>query len=158
MKALVVYYSVSGSTELVARDVQKLAGGDIEKIEDHVKRSGIIGFIRSGYQASTGKTPEIDPLSHDPGDYDVVVIATPIWASKICPPVMSFIRKYGTEIKKPAFIITHAAADNDYLNLAGEIEKKLGKEAAGTLSLTTREAKEGGSGKIKAFAEKILNA
>lgn len=158
MKALVVYYSVSGSTELIAKDVQKLTGGNIEKIEDHVKRSGIIGFIRSGYQATTGRTPKIDPLKADLTEYDLVVIATPIWASKICPPVMSFIRKYGAEIKKPAFIITHAATDNDYLNLAGEIEKKLGKEAAGTLSLTTKEAKEGGSGKIKAFAEKILNA
>lgn len=93
-KMLVVYYSWSaGNTERVARQLARACDADVERIEtverypddyqttvDQAKRE-----ITSGYE------PEINPLVHDPSDYDVIAVGTPVWWYTMAPAIKTFL-------------------------------------------------------------------
>jgi flavodoxin len=93
MKTLVVYYSRTGNTKMIAEAIAGSLNSDIEEIVDHENRSGIIGYIKSGYQTSRDKIPVIDDINHDLSKYDLVVVGTPVWAGKMSVPVKAFLKK-----------------------------------------------------------------
>jgi flavodoxin len=92
MKTLVVYYSRTGNTKMIAESISKALDSDIEEIIDTEKRSGIIGYIKSGYEASRGKLSEIQEPKYDLSQYDLLIIGTPIWASKMAVPVRAYLK------------------------------------------------------------------
>ncbi len=109
-KILVVYYSRSGATKKAAENIAAALACDIEEIQDTKKRSGIIGFIKSGYEAQTKKTTIIKDMKKDPSDYDIVIIGTPIWASTISPAVRTYIDQNKTKFKDVAFFCTFSGS------------------------------------------------
>jgi flavodoxin len=93
MKTLVVYYSRTGNTKKIAKSISESLDCDIEEIVDKDKRSGIIGYIKSGYQASRGKISDIDDPKQDLSQYELLIIGTPVWAGKMSVPVKSYLNK-----------------------------------------------------------------
>ncbi len=110
MKALVVYYSRSGNTREVAQSIAQEMQCDIEEIHDTQKRSGIIGWIKSAYQANRGKLTTIKPLEKDPSDYDLVVVGTPIWAGFPAVPVKTYLIENKDKFKDVAFFATYGGS------------------------------------------------
>lgn len=89
---LIVYYSRTGLTEQVAKQLAAMGGCDIEAIREDRKRTGPIGFMRSVYESVTLKQPAILAPPKDPGDYDVVILGTPVWAGHMASPMRSYIQ------------------------------------------------------------------
>ena len=54
-KTLVAYYSRTGTTKKVGEAIAKALKADIDEIIDLKKRSGAIGWVVSGKDASQGK-------------------------------------------------------------------------------------------------------
>ena len=94
-KILVVYYSRSSKTQRAAEEVAKNLGADIEGIQDVRSRKGLFGWLRSGSEAARGVLPAIKPTVKDPGQYDLVVLGTPIWASKMSSPLRTWLHCRG---------------------------------------------------------------
>ncbi len=88
-KVLVAYYSRTGTTKKVAEYLAKYKGFDIDEIKTD-DRSGIIGYIKSGFESFKGKKPKIN-YKKNPKNYDYLIIGTPIWASTIASPVRSYL-------------------------------------------------------------------
>ena len=109
MKVLVVYYSMEGNTEYIARRVAKTAGGDLLKIEleKDPPSKGIRKFIWGGRQALMGAKPPLKELSRDPKEYDMIFIGTPVWAWRVSPPIASFMDQVDLSGKKLVFFATH---------------------------------------------------
>ena len=105
-RILVVYYSRSGHTKQVAEQIAKATGADLEAIVDPTKRSGILGYLRSGFEASRGRLVEIGKSMHDPSAYDVVVIGTPIWDMSVTSPVRSYLAREQARLPSVAFFCT----------------------------------------------------
>ncbi len=103
MKSLIVYYSRTGNNEMLAKILQEKLGCEIEKIEEYINRKGVLGFLRSGMQATFKKMSEIKPIKNDPKDYDLVVVVSPIWAGHIPSPVRTYIHFNREKIEKIAF-------------------------------------------------------
>ena len=82
MKNLIVYYSWTGSTREAAQAVSEAVEGELLEITETKKRRGVWGFIKGGFQASTGKASGIKETLPDPKGYDAVYIGTPVWAAK----------------------------------------------------------------------------
>jgi flavodoxin len=82
MKALLVYYSRTGNTHMIANTISESIKCDMEEIVEKDKRKGIIGYIKSGYQASRGKVVHIEDSKYEVSDYDLLIIGTPVWAGK----------------------------------------------------------------------------
>ncbi len=104
MKSLVVYYSRSGNTELAARKISEELGSDIEEIRDKKRRGGVFGY--AGAVINPKGPTTIEEIEKRPGDYDLVIIGTPIWWYTCTPAVTAYLKQYGNEIKKAVFFYT----------------------------------------------------
>lgn len=105
-KVLVVYYSRNGNTEKVALELSKRLNADVEKIIDYKNRDGIFGYIGSGRDAMLKKLTVIEPVKSNTANYDLVILATPTWASTMAPAIRTYIHQRVDELKQVGFIVT----------------------------------------------------
>lgn len=66
LRTLVVFYSRKGTTKKVAEAVSNHLECDLEEIIDKKKRKGILGYLRSGFDAKPKRLTAIEPLRKDP--------------------------------------------------------------------------------------------
>jgi flavodoxin len=102
LKSLVVYYSRTGNARFVAETIAAEIGADVEEVVDLKKRSGPIGYLSGGSEARRGKETEIAPTKKSPADYDLVIVGTPIWASRPSPAILTYLKKNDLSGKKVA--------------------------------------------------------
>lgn len=101
MKTLIVYYSLEGSTKMIAEKLAGKMGADLLEIRS-VKEYPVKGpskFLVGGKDAAFNVCPEIEKFSVNVKKYDAIIIGTPVWNGTIAPPVRSFLRD--TLIKTP---------------------------------------------------------
>ena len=106
MKTLVIYYSRTGNTKIIAEIIAKNLAADLEEITEIQPKTGIIGWLIAGKDATLQKSTPINDLKHQVADYDLVVIGTPVWSWNMSPPVRSFLQKYKQDLKQVAFFTT----------------------------------------------------
>jgi flavodoxin len=139
MKTLIVYYSRSGYTKTVAESMAEKLGCDIEEIVDNKKRKGVVGTA-SAYMMPKGKTT-IQEIKHNPKDYDLVIIGTPIWWYTCTPAITAFLTKYKQDIKKAAFFYSCGADRNHHV--IPDMEENLGKAPMVTFGVEDRAINSG---------------
>ncbi len=105
MKILVAYYSKTGNTRRVAKEVAKRLGADIDEIKDLKNRDGIGGWIGSGVDALKENLTKIE-VKKDPGEYDLVIVGTPVWAGKTTPATRTYVVENKSKIRKLGVLIT----------------------------------------------------
>jgi flavodoxin len=106
MKALVVYYSRTGNTRMIAAQVASTLGAEVEAIGDHGRRAGLLGWLRCAFEGRLGRLVRIDPPAFDPAAFDLVVVGGPIWASSVSSPVRSYLRRHRGALPAVAFFCT----------------------------------------------------
>ena len=106
MKSLVVYYTRTGNAKFVAETIAAELGSDIEEVVDLKKRAGKLGWMMAGKDATQEKQTQIGPTTRVPQDYDLIVLGTPIWASKPTPAIRTYIAKNDLSGKKVALFFT----------------------------------------------------
>lgn len=93
MKAVVVYYSLEGNTELIANMIAKKTGADTFKLkpQKEIPKEGFKKFFWGGKSVIFKEKPKLlnENLELDP--YDVVILGTPIWAGSFAPPIQTFL-------------------------------------------------------------------
>ena len=77
MKTVILYYSYSGNTKAVANKKAGELACDIEQITE-VKKVNLIAAL---YRAIKRKKTEIKPLESKLGEYEKIIIMSPVWAS-----------------------------------------------------------------------------
>jgi flavodoxin len=105
-RILVVYYSRTGNTEQVAKDIAGRLKADMEKITDRHNRSGFFGVISAARAASNEKMTDIGIPQKDPSLYDLVIVGTPTWAGRMTPAVRTYIGMNKGKFKAIAFFTT----------------------------------------------------
>ena len=92
-KVLVLYYSQTGTTQVVAEELQKQLGADIERIEAVVPYDGDFGATieRCGKERESGEVPEIKPIQANLADYDVIFLGYPIWFGTYAMPIATLV-------------------------------------------------------------------
>ena len=140
MKSLVVYYSRTNITKKLAEDIAEKTGADIEEIVPKVNYQGKIGYARGGKHALGQKVIDIDEPEHDPADYDVIYLGTPVWAGKASTPLFSYIKKNGDRFNNVKFFVT--AGGKGFESTLKQMEENT-KNPLATLGLTTKEVKNG---------------
>jgi flavodoxin len=106
MKTLVLYYTRTGSTKLIAETVAAALQADIEALDDPTPYAGATGYLKAGGDALTGRVNEIRKLAHDPAAYDLIVIGQPVWAARPVPAFNGFVKSYSLKGKKIALFVT----------------------------------------------------
>jgi len=106
LKTLVVYYSRTGNARFVAQTIAAEVGADIEEVVDQKKRSGPIGFFTGGSDARRGKETKISPTTKSPAEYDLIIVGTPVWASRPTPAITTYLKNNDLTGKKVALFFT----------------------------------------------------
>ena len=93
MKIAIVYYSMSGNTELIASMIADELSADMIRLipEKSYPDKGMKKFLWGGKAAVMGDKPKLSPYAFDADKYDLILFGTPVWASNITPPIRSFI-------------------------------------------------------------------
>ncbi len=113
-KILVVYFTRTGNTEAIAKEIAASLDADSEKIvEEGTDWGGFWGFFKAGKAAWQEMTTPIAPLSHHPKEYDLIIIGTPVWAWNMTPAVRSFLSVYRDDLKKVAFFATEGGSGHE---------------------------------------------
>ena len=139
MKSLVAYYSRTNITKKLAENIAETLGADIEEITTTEKYGGKIGYARAGKHAISEKIVEISGQKHDPEDYDVVYLGTPVWAGKSSTPLISYIKNNEGKFREVRFFAT--AGSRGFDTTFKQLED-YAKTPQKTLALTTKEVKK----------------
>ena len=92
-KILVVYYSWSnGNTEKIAEQLADACDADLARIETvEPYPEDYEQTVQQGQdEVNAGFEPEIEPLTCDPANYDVIAVGTPTWWYTMAPAVSTF--------------------------------------------------------------------
>lgn len=111
MKVLIAFYSRSGHTEQLAREMAPLCGADIDRIQDiGPPRTGLMGYMRCSWQAIRGSVAKIRPTLHDPSAYELVIIGTPVWNWSLASPVRAYVQLHSGHFRRVAFFCTEGGS------------------------------------------------
>lgn len=118
MKRLVVYYTLSGNTEIAANIIAEKLGADILKLETvkSMPKSFAAQIIVGGGQVAMKHIPKLKPLNLDINDYDEIILGSPIWNSKGVPAISAFLKDVNAARKVTSLF---------FLSGGGEIQKGL---------------------------------
>lgn len=139
-KTLVIYYSRSGKTKKVAESIAEKLNADLKEIIDNKKRSGFFGFIFSGRDAMNEKLTDIKDINVKIKEYDRIIIGTPVWASRISTPVLTFIRKQKNDIKNYSMFYTQGGPGDN--KIEAQLDKYLNRKPETIVGIVGKEFKE----------------
>ncbi len=121
-KTLIVYYSYTNNVERIVEALNLQIDADILEIEsaekdlDYAANNYALGTqllnrIRSNPNDASSY-PAIDPVDVNMDDYDMVIIACPLWWSQMAAPFQTFLFHYGPQMagKRIGVIVSSASS------------------------------------------------
>lgn len=111
-KTLIVYFSWSGNTRVVANTIRELTGYDIVEIEVEEPYSSVYNevTVRARQELDNDIRPALVTRVENIDEYGTLIVGTPIWSSRLAPPVKSFLTMYDLAGKKIAPFCTHGGS------------------------------------------------
>ena len=99
---LVLYYSQTSNTKTVAQEIATRLGADIEEIIPLKPYEGDLQATveRCRQEREEGITPELQPLTSDLSQYDVIFLGYPVWFGTYAPPVAALLDQVDLSGKK----------------------------------------------------------
>ena len=140
MKALVVYYSRTGNTKVVADEVAEALGADLEEIKDTKDRQGPVGYMKSARDAVRKTRAKLKKAVHNPADYDLVILGGAIWAGSICSPMQTYALDHKGKFKRAAFLCTAGSSSTTQAQRGFDaLEEASGTKPVATLCVGQKE-------------------
>jgi len=87
MKIGIVYHSHSGITRGVAEKIQKAVQGDLIEVRPQRQYSSLTVVAKGCYRALRGLSDPVTPPAIDVSGYDLIVLASPVWAGRPTPVI-----------------------------------------------------------------------
>ncbi|MGB7902117.1 MAG: flavodoxin [Halobacteriota archaeon] len=154
MKSLVVFYSRTGNTRIVAEALVGALGADIEAIVSDTQGKGMSQLV---LQTLLRTRARIAPPKNDASLYDLVVVGTPVWARNMSGPVRTYLEQNKNKFKSVAFFCTYGGSGSE--KALKTMEKLCGSPAAGKLDILEGDVKSTEyAADVKRFAAKILES
>ncbi|MFX1437083.1 MAG: flavodoxin family protein [Promethearchaeota archaeon] len=103
-KVLVVFYSLTGNTKMIAEAIAESINSDILELKPvkELKADSGMKYFWGGYQATMKLKPKLEHFNKNPLDYDIIFLGTPVWAWTYSPPIRSFLGKFDLKGKNVA--------------------------------------------------------
>ncbi|MBP5218238.1 MAG: NAD(P)H-dependent oxidoreductase [Bacteroidales bacterium] len=122
MKTLVAYFSATGTTEAVAKDLAAVTGGTLYEIKPEVRYTPedldwTVKTSRSSVEMQDRSSrPAIVKDLADADSYDVIYIGFPVWWYTAPTIINTFIEAYGFSGKTVIFFATSGGSSIDKAN------------------------------------------
>ena len=94
MKKLFIYYSLTGSGDIVA-DYFEDKGYEIRKVipKHRLPKNFFLSMMVGGFKAAIGKKDKLVNFDSNISGYDKIVIGSPIWFDRISTPINTVLNK-----------------------------------------------------------------
>ena len=89
----------------IARMIQQELGGDLEELQAAYAQDSA-GYPVLSKEAASRERAKCHAVKHDPDQYDLVIVGTPVWGSNISSPVKAYLKRYHGKFKSVAFFVT----------------------------------------------------
>ena len=112
MKTVIVYYSLEGNTAYAAEKAAELLGAELLRLfpKKAYPDSGFRKFLWGGKSALMAEKPPLEPYVFDAAAWDRVILAFPVWASNVAPPIRTFLAENDLRGKRIAAIACQAGS------------------------------------------------
>jgi len=147
---LVVFHSRTGHCRELARLMSEQRGWALAEVAWPGEAPS---YARCAKQALLRGHPEIHYEGPDPLAYDVVVLVSPVWCWRLCPPMRSFIRLMEGRLAGVAVLSCMGGSGAD--NAVAEVEHLIHRRVVAQLALRQAEVDAGRYGALKAFADEV---
>ncbi len=136
MKTLLAFYSFTGTTKAICDKLRKnsLAVYEITEVK---KRNKFTAYLLGSFSALRKKPSKINPISIKTSNYDLILIASPIWAGSLAPAAMAFIQQANLKGKK-VIIVGVSASGKDCSANARAVLKSVGAECVNVYNTTKK--------------------
>lgn len=144
MKILIAYYSRTGNTRTAVEKISALLGGtSVTKweIPEKGSRRGMRGWLRSCLEGLRKRESFISPPPFRVGDFDLVILGTPVWANSPASAMRSFCGSHGKHFRRVAFLGTHGGGGT--VKTFDQLSLLCGQKPLATLSLRDRTVRKG---------------
>jgi len=91
MKTIILFYSRTRKTSVVAKTLAHEINADCMEVIDLKDRMGPVNYLKSTFDAIRENKTSITPETIDLGDYGLIYIGSPTWAGKPTPAIITLI-------------------------------------------------------------------
>ena len=94
-KKLIVYYSYTGNTKMIAEEIKKKLSCDILELEPQIPYSSDYQTVVEEEQnnSSNDKERSSVEITKDLNEYDEIIIGSPVWWYTITPVIRTFLKE-----------------------------------------------------------------
>ena len=139
MAKIIIYYSQSGKTDLIARVLGNRLNADLVRIHDLKNREGFKNKLISSLTSFRESKTDIVPASVDLTGYDTIYFGTPTWSGNPTPAIMTIIDRCDLRAKD---VILFTTMDNTHGDSTIErLERKVklrGARVIESFAITTK--------------------
>jgi flavodoxin len=155
-RVLVVDYSRTGNTHLVAKALARELGADLERIRDTRRRHGLWGYIRSAREALKERPAEIRRPRYDPADYELVILGSPVWAGHVSSPMRRYLADNAGKFERIAVFVSEGGRGGP--RVLAEMAALAGRRPVAKLELRANEFEDDLVHKITGFVDRVRKA
>ncbi|MEM2724428.1 MAG: NAD(P)H-dependent oxidoreductase [Candidatus Nezhaarchaeales archaeon] len=161
MKVAVVYYSRTGYTKRVVNVLKQVLASEDFTVDVYVvlpmreySKPLHVNF-RLIYDTifKKGTSIKFEPSKPKLGDYDLVVVASPIWIGTLSSPIQEFLKRHAT--MRSVVVIATSVRSMETAKIERNVEKLCG--AKPMLCANIRDATIRDSAKLKETVQEVVN-
>ncbi|MBR9649586.1 flavodoxin family protein [Thalassovita aquimarina] len=138
---LIVFHSRTGHSRTVAAELARHIEADCEEVVVENKARGLLSYLASAWAALTRKTVPIRAPEFAALRYARVIIGGPTWAGHVCPPILSWLDREGTQLQSYAAWVTQGGSGAR--KALKQLEEEIGHPPEAVLILTDAEIEAG---------------
>lgn len=154
MRILVLYFSRTGTTLAVGTEIASRLDADVQALDDRIKWSGFLGAINAGRMTLFGGLSRLKPLTVDLTSYGLIILGTPVWASRPSVPLRTFLQERKAELPHLAFFCTQDGNGGERVMAA--MTTLATKSPVATLIVTKSDVRSGASDRqVSEFCQSI---
>lgn len=139
MRSLVIYYTKTGNTRIVAKTIQEELGAHLKEITDYTNERTVIEYMFTSLIDSAS----INPRKVDIDYYETIFIGTPVWLGSITPAIKKIIDNIDFKNKNIILFNTMKGVGGDIaIKRMTKLVRKHNGNIIGAFSIITRGSKD----------------
>lgn len=138
-RPLLIYYSRSGTTRIIAREIARTIDCEIEEIISNKNRHGLL-TINCVFDQLFDRDDDVVSLFHEVQNYNPIIIASPIWIHRFASPLRTLLKTLDLHHKDVFVIVTNQGnySKRDENNVKISLTEQ-GANIKGYASITTKD-------------------
>ena len=153
-KILIAYYSRTGQTRRLVESIAEYCDAELESLDAVREYKGYFGYLRAGREALSKTPAPIRSITKDPGEFDLVVVGTPVWAGNMSSPIRTYLTDQGRKFKRLAIFCAEGGSGGE--NVMSQIATLCARKPVAKLIVTDKEINSGSADeRIRQFGNRL---